>query len=114
LHSAIRIRVPARQRISDSNLSTKPRSIAFAIVIDSACEEGHLEIVELLCEHGADLDSVDNKGHTPIMLATLNGHGKTAYRLAQLGASLFVMDNNGTTMIEMAKTAFQELNELEW
>jgi hypothetical protein len=48
------------------------------------------------------------------MLATLNGHGKTAYRLAQLGASLFVMDNNGTTMIEMAKTAFQELNELEW
>ena len=82
--------------------------------LSCACEEGHLEIVELLCQHGADLDSVDNKGHTPLMLAILHGHGETAYYLAQLGASLFVTDNNGTTVIEMAKTAFQELKELEW
>ncbi|KAH9205437.1 hypothetical protein DL95DRAFT_470590 [Leptodontidium sp. 2 PMI_412] len=82
--------------------------------LSCVCEEGHLEVVDLLCQHGADLESVDNEGLTPIMLATLNGHGKTAYYLAQLGASLFVMDNNGTTVIEMAKTAFQELNELEW
>ena len=78
------------------------------------CEEGHLEIAKLLCEHGAELESKDNSGQTPLMLATLNGHGQTASYLAWLGASLFVNDNNGTPLIRRAKTAFQELSELEW
>ncbi len=69
---------------------------------------------KLLCEHGAELDSINNSGQTPLMLTTLNGYGQTASYLAWLGASLFVNDNNGTTLIQRAKTAFQELSQLEW
>lgn len=78
------------------------------------CEKGHLEIVKLLCKHGAELDSMDNSGQTPLMLATLNGYGQIASYLARIGASLFINDNNGTTLIRGAKTAFQELSEEEW
>lgn len=62
-------------------------------------EEGHLEIAKLLCEHGAELESVDNNGRTPVMLATLNSHGQTALYLASRGASLFVKDKDVTTVI---------------
>ena len=79
-----------------------------------ACEQGHLKIAELLCEYGAELDSMDNSGQTPLMLAIINGWGQTASYLARLGASLFVSDNNGTPLIRRAKTAFQKLSQLEW
>lgn len=55
------------------------------------CEQGHLEIAKLLCEHGAELDSIDNSGQTPLMLATLNGYGQTASYLACLGAWCFII-----------------------
>ncbi|KFZ25422.1 hypothetical protein V502_00098, partial [Pseudogymnoascus sp. VKM F-4520 (FW-2644)] len=77
-------------------------------------EEGHLEIAKLLCDHGAELESVDNDGRTPLMLAILHGHGQTALYLAWLGASLFVKDKDGTTLIQTAKTALRKLSELEW
>ncbi|CZS92379.1 uncharacterized protein RAG0_02796 [Rhynchosporium agropyri] len=77
-------------------------------------EEGHLEIAKLLCEHGAELESVDNNGRTPVMLAILHGRGQNALHLARLGASLFVKDKAGTTLIQTAKTAFQKLSEWEW
>jgi ankyrin repeat protein len=75
------------------------------------CEEGHLEIAKLLCDHSAELESVDNNGRTPLMLTTLHGHGQTASHLAWLGASLFVQDKDGITLIKTAKTAFQELSK---
>jgi hypothetical protein len=79
-----------------------------------ACEEGHLKIVKLLCQYGADLDNVDNDGYTPLILAIVHGRGKTAYYLAKLGASLFIMNSDGQTVLEMAKTALKELKDLGW
>lgn len=64
-----------------------------------------MRIVKLLCQRGADLDSVDNEGFTPLLLAILYNWCATAYYLAQCGASLFVTNRKGQTALEMAKTA---------
>jgi hypothetical protein len=77
------------------------------------CIEGHLAIVKLLGEHGANLETVNDKGYTPLMLALIHGRGQTAFYLAQCGACLFAMNHKGTTAIAMAKNALQELNEME-
>lgn len=39
--------------------------------LSQVCEKGHLKIAKLLCDHGAELDSMDKSGQTPLMLATL-------------------------------------------
>ena len=78
------------------------------------CSQGHLEIAELLYNHGAELDSVDDNGQTPLMLATINGYGQIASYLARLGASLFINDKDGKTLIQIAKTAYDDLATIEW
>lgn len=78
-----------------------------------ACREGRLEIAISLLEHGAELNSVDDRGRTPLMLAADSGHGQTASYLAGQGASLFINDNDGMTTLQAAKTAFRKLSELE-
>ena len=39
-----------------------------------AAQKGHHEVVRLLADKGANLDLADNDGHTPLSVATQNGH----------------------------------------
>jgi ankyrin repeat protein len=39
-----------------------------------AANQGHLYCIERLIKAGADLDTVDMDGETPLMLAAVNGH----------------------------------------
>ncbi|KAL8716092.1 MAG: hypothetical protein Q9225_006227 [Loekoesia sp. 1 TL-2023] len=55
-----------------------------------AAYQGHLSIVRLLIEAGADIDYYDNmSGHTALSLASSAGHMKIVEELVEAGASIF-------------------------
>ncbi|XP_013420712.1 inversin [Lingula anatina] len=50
--------------------------------VHQAASEGHVQCLKLLIEIGATIDGMDCRGHTPIVLAKLWGHRKSARILA--------------------------------
>ena len=51
-----------------------------------ACRKGHLEVVRLLVEAGADKDKAGNHGSTPLSIARSGGHYEIAKLLVEAGA----------------------------
>ena len=49
-------------------------------------DEGLLDVVRLLLQHGADIHARDDEGRTPFMRATAKGHHKMMQLLLELGA----------------------------
>lgn len=45
-----------------------------------ACHGGHLETVQTLVKHGADVDLQDNRKMSPLMVAFRKGHVKVGVR----------------------------------
>lgn len=56
--------------------------------INLAVRLGNVEIVKLLCEKGADIESKDATDMTPLMNACLEGHEQVAEFLLDLGAKI--------------------------
>lgn len=52
-----------------------------------AAEYGHLEIAEVLCEAGADVQCLDNDGETPLVRAAAGGYKALVLMLLKAGAS---------------------------
>ena len=46
-----------------------PRTTMGLTPLHNAVIEGYMEIVEVLIEHGADVNSVEDKGFTPLKMA---------------------------------------------
>lgn len=44
----------------------------------AAASKGHLEVVRLLVDQGANIDAATNAGWTPVSAAALNGHLEVA------------------------------------
>ena len=51
-----------------------------------ACEEGRLDVAQILIAYGSDLNLVDNEGHTPQSLAARSGRDNILAFLATLSA----------------------------
>uniref|UniRef100_A0A672JFM3 Transient receptor potential cation channel, subfamily A, member 1b n=1 Tax=Salarias fasciatus TaxID=181472 RepID=A0A672JFM3_SALFA len=62
----------------------------------------HTELVEYLISLGADLNSVDCKGNTPLLQATSCGAWKTVILLLSKGANVSVKDNSGCNFLHLA------------
>jgi ankyrin repeat protein len=58
-----------------------------------ACEEGHLEIVQLIYERAANLESINSEGKTLLMLALKYGRGDAAPYLTSMDASITARDH---------------------
>ena len=56
-------------------------------------------MIELLLEAGVSLESVDSQGHTPLMLAAVQGHLETTQFLVECGARLDGQDQMGRTAL---------------
>jgi hypothetical protein len=76
------------------------------------CMDGHLEIVRLLCKHDPDLESVNNEGKTPLMVALSYGHGGIATHLIWAGASLVARGNEGKSGLDIAKTTLKDMERI--
>lgn len=67
-----------------------------------AAKNGHEAVVELLLEKGADLESRNNIGRTPLSLAAEKGHEATVKLLLEKGANLESIDHIGRTPLSLA------------
>lgn len=61
------------------------------------------EIMELLLDHGADVDVLDGDGQTPLIAAAGEGKVETVRLLMAHGADLHMRDNSGRTALMQAK-----------
>lgn len=60
-----------------------------------AAEAGSLELVQQLCDSGANVLCADTEGISCLMKAAENGHAQTVECLLQLGAPWNQLDNDG-------------------
>ena len=67
-----------------------------------ACHKGHLKVVRLLIESGADKDKATNDGVTPLSVACQDGHLEVARLLIESGADKDQATNNGATPLLLA------------
>ncbi|KFH42104.1 Ankyrin-like protein [Hapsidospora chrysogenum ATCC 11550] len=67
-----------------------------------AASRGHLNIVQLLLENGAEIEA-EAWGHTALVCAVENGHTEVVRRLLQWGALTNVQNANGRTLFEIAQ-----------
>jgi uncharacterized protein len=59
-------------------------------------------VVDLLFSHGAQVDAVDDRGRTALMMAAELGHAEVVEMLIGLGADQTVRDKSGKTALDLA------------
>ena len=69
----------------------------------TAAFHGHLGVITLLYEKGANINHKDNDGFTPLILASYEGHLKVVKWLLRNGANLSDTDKFGDTALESAE-----------
>ncbi|WPA98331.1 uncharacterized protein RHO25_002943 [Cercospora beticola] len=70
-------------------------------------EEGHKDVVELLIDHEAELESRDRDGNTTLLRALNYGRGILAEILVAAGANISVSNNDGKTVCDTAQASFE-------
>ena len=68
-----------------------------------ACEIGDVAIMDLLVEHGADINALDADGFTPLQLAAIRGNMKVVKRLDELKADVNLTTADGKDAVDYAK-----------
>jgi ankyrin repeat protein len=68
-----------------------------------AAEENNLQYaVELLVQHGADVNAKDNRNRTPLIWASQSGHVQVVVEFLVHGADIETKDNMGSTALHFA------------
>ncbi|XP_046670133.1 histone-lysine N-methyltransferase EHMT2 isoform X2 [Homalodisca vitripennis] len=70
--------------------------------LHAACHNGHLAVVHLLLQAGANTDVLDRDQNTPLMLACANGHNEIVKYLVKAGASVTFKGGDGMTALHLA------------
>lgn len=71
-------------------------------------ESEGVQVIDLLCDAGADIDMINNDGDTALMLAAMNGEVGTARALLRHHARVDIKDHNGNTALDIAKRLSRE------
>jgi len=67
-----------------------------------ASRKGHMDVVRMLVERGADVSAQAEDGTTPLHLASLYGHVDVARMLVERGADVSAQKKDGTTPLHWA------------
>jgi len=77
--------------------------------IHEAAKNGHKEVVlQLLLEKGANIESKDECGRTPLIVASQNGHKEVVQLLLEKGADIEVKDKNGKRVLDVCDSAMSD------
>ncbi len=68
-----------------------------------AAKHGHLDIVGLLLDSSAEIDSKDERQKTPLMFATEEGHLEIVRMLVNSGANLRIANKEALTAVDIAR-----------
>jgi uncharacterized protein len=68
-----------------------------------ACAVGNLRICELLIEHGANIEAVDETIGTPLLIAVDCQHPSIVRLLVNKGANIYAKDKAGNTPISVSR-----------
>lgn len=63
----------------------------------------HADIIQLLVDHGADVDVKDDKGKTPLHCAAVRAYLEGMHVLLENGADVNAVDNEGNTPLQLAQ-----------
>ncbi|PQE05385.1 hypothetical protein CJF31_00011154 [Rutstroemia sp. NJR-2017a BVV2] len=85
-----------------SSNSPDPKDSYRRTPLHLASESGHLEIVQLLLDHSADIKAASKYGSTPLQLASRSGHLEIVQLLLDRGADIEAADENGSTPLHLA------------
>ena len=67
-----------------------------------AAKKGHAEVVQVLIDAGADIDTRNNDGHSPLHCASTSGALEVVKVLVEAGARANVTDDDGRTCLFLA------------
>ncbi|TIA07821.1 hypothetical protein D6C80_09570 [Aureobasidium pullulans] len=70
--------------------------------LHAASRSGHMELVQMLLDNGADLSKRDHIGETAFFAASIRGNTEIALRLVSHGADINATDKQGRTAIRVA------------
>ncbi|ETW00850.1 hypothetical protein H310_07376 [Aphanomyces invadans] len=73
-----------------------------------ASSHGHVLCVEVLLQHGAFIDAMDNKGNTPLHYACQEGAmGVVQFLMSIPGVSPYIQNNRGLSPLEVARRSVE-------
>lgn len=75
------------------------------------CRCGNLEAVREICAVKKHINSADEHGWTPLIVATYNNQKEVVEYLISQGADVHAVNNNGTTLLMYAKEAYRRTND---
>ncbi|XP_053540094.1 protein TANC1 isoform X2 [Ictalurus punctatus] len=109
VHAALRGHAEILQYLLDQDWSSdptqseqNPKSRVVQQAFIAASSMGHVQVVELLLQHGAELDASDKHGRSLLMVAASEGHVTTVDFLLSRGACMTAVDKEGLTPLSWA------------
>ncbi|KAI8781208.1 hypothetical protein BgiBS90_018559 [Biomphalaria glabrata] len=88
----------------DSSFLNKNDSKTGHTALHVAAKCGHLEIVQLLLEHGADINAKNNLQSSPIFYSIEGGHKEVSHLLIEWGCDVHVKNLKGLGPFDVAKS----------
>lgn len=95
-------RTPAAAVVEDLATCSSPRNFDDYTPLLIASRKGHLPIVRLLCQNGAELEARDKDGLTSLHHACQQGHVEVVKFLLSMGADLETLDAAGNSVFHGA------------
>ncbi|XP_027341301.1 ADP-ribosylation factor GTPase-activating protein AGD3-like isoform X2 [Abrus precatorius] len=81
-------------------------------VLHLACLTGDIGMMELLLQHGVDINACDSRGQTPLHYCIIRGKTAAANVLIMRGANIHVADKEGNTPLKLASESGRVDNEI--